>query len=185
MATNTSRGAFLGDRSDLASKGPEAEVLLGRRLWYRAKQQGWLRHNSSRSCRPLNLYEMGNCCRVFAIRGVTDSPHSARRNISILSLLLTTSSVTRCVAQVATCSICKYREGGEQDRTLTVCLATNGEADAYAIDRLIASFEVRTRSSCSCPRLRAVNSGTHICRSCEGKLDSVPIIIAVPCVGWV
>lgn len=130
-----------------------------------------------------NLSEMGNCCRVFAIRGVTDPPRSARRKSSIL-LLLTTRFVTRCVAQSGTCSICKCREGDEQDRTLTVCLATNGEADAYAIDRLIASFEVRTESRCSCPRPGAVNLGTHICKSCEGKLTSVPRTVCVTSMGW-
>ncbi|CAM9375437.1 unnamed protein product [Sphacelaria rigidula] len=44
--------------------------------------------------------------------------------------------------QADTCAICQC-QAGQQGRTLAVSLALNGKLDAYAIDSIIASFEVR------------------------------------------
>lgn len=43
--------------------------------------------------------------------------------------------------QAEHCAICECT-AGQQGRTLAVSLALEGKADAYAIDRLIAGFEV-------------------------------------------
>lgn len=47
--------------------------------------------------------------------------------------------------QADTCAVCQC-QAGQQGRTLAVSLALDGKADAYAIDRLIAGFEVRKRA---------------------------------------
>lgn len=44
--------------------------------------------------------------------------------------------------QADSCAVCQC-QAGQQGRTLAVSLALEGTADAYAIDRLIAGFEVR------------------------------------------
>lgn len=46
------------------------------------------------------------------------------------------------LSQADSCAVCQC-QAGQQGRTLAVSLALEGKADPYAIDRLIAGFEVR------------------------------------------